>query len=367
MTRDGTFDFSHLRFVPREFYTEMHSGHIQSGDILVVKDGATTGKTAFVSADFPLKEAVVNEHVFVCDPDENLVVPKYLFFWLWGPSGQTAIRSNYRGAAIGGINQSFADTILVPVPPLPEQQRIAALLTEQMAAVERARAAAEAQLAAAKALPAAYLRAVFESDEAKRWPVKPLADVCDLRAARSIANDGDTDVMAITTACLTEKGFRPAGIKPAKMWARDAAECIVATGEILIARSNTPELVGRVAMYDGYPSGVVASDLTIRISPGADLNPVFLTGYLSFLYLTGYWKARAGGASGSMKKITRSQLQAESIPIPTLPDQQKVAAGLLKRMNTTDAMQRSLEAQMAAINALPGALLRRAFGLATEG
>ncbi len=59
----------------------------------------------------------------------------------------------------------------IPLPPLAEQRRIAAILAARMAAVERARAAAEAQLAAARTLPAAELRAVFESDEARAWPV----------------------------------------------------------------------------------------------------------------------------------------------------------------------------------------------------
>lgn len=52
-------------------------------------------------------------------------------------------------------------TLEIYLPPLPEQKRIAAILTEQMADVERARAAAKAQLEAAKALPAAYFRQAF--------------------------------------------------------------------------------------------------------------------------------------------------------------------------------------------------------------
>ena len=49
----------------------------------------------------------------------------------------------------------------IPLPPLSEQRRIAALLTEQLAAVEQARKAAEAQLAAINDLPAALLRQAF--------------------------------------------------------------------------------------------------------------------------------------------------------------------------------------------------------------
>jgi type I restriction enzyme S subunit len=48
MTIHGTFDFAIKRFVPREFYEQMTRGHIQQGDILIVKDGAITGKTCFI-------------------------------------------------------------------------------------------------------------------------------------------------------------------------------------------------------------------------------------------------------------------------------------------------------------------------------
>ena len=69
ITQYGTFDFSSLRFVPREFYEQMTRGHIKRSDILIVKDGATTGKTAFVDDTFPFDEAVGNEHVFLCRPN----------------------------------------------------------------------------------------------------------------------------------------------------------------------------------------------------------------------------------------------------------------------------------------------------------
>ncbi len=52
----------------------------------------------------------------------------------------------------------------IPLPPLPERKRIAAILNEQMAAVERARKAAEEELAAINALPSALLRRAFAGE-----------------------------------------------------------------------------------------------------------------------------------------------------------------------------------------------------------
>ena len=79
---DGSFYFDNLRFIPREFYSQMKRGHIKRHDIMIVKDGATTGKVAFVDDTFPFKEAVINEHVFICRPNPDLINPYFLFLWL---------------------------------------------------------------------------------------------------------------------------------------------------------------------------------------------------------------------------------------------------------------------------------------------
>lgn len=290
------------------------------------------------------------------------VIAEWIHFYLRQPAVLEEATIYFIGSAgQQRLPVSYLAALEIPLPPLDEQKRIAAILNEQMAAVERARAAAEAQLETAKAFPAAYLRAVFNSVEAQQWPRQRLGSVCQLLPSKSIATDGDTNVQAVTTACLTESGFQSSGVKSARMWASDAAECVLSPSEILIARSNTPELVGRAAMYAGHPEGIVASDLTIRIRPRNGLEPSFLTAYLSFLYLTGYWKERAGGASGSMKKITRNQIQDEQIPVPPVANQQRIVATLTEQMAGAERTRKALEEQLAAINALPAILLLQAF------
>ncbi|MDQ7780014.1 MAG: hypothetical protein RDV41_09940, partial [Planctomycetota bacterium] len=65
---NGGFRFEAVKYVPSAFFKSMRRGHIRIGDVLIVKDGATTGKVSLVRDDFPFGVAVVNEHVFVCRP-----------------------------------------------------------------------------------------------------------------------------------------------------------------------------------------------------------------------------------------------------------------------------------------------------------
>jgi type I restriction enzyme S subunit len=259
-----------------------------------------------------------------------------------------------------GIDEIAA--VPIEVPPLPIQRRIAGELTESLPVAQAARRAADDRLAAAEALPAAYLRAVFERPEAGGWITIQLSDVCELLPSRSIATNGDTEVMAITTACLSESGFLAKGVKPARMRATDVPDCLVKAGEVLVARSNTPELVGRAAMYRGEPAGVVASDLTIRVWPCAEISGQYIAAFLSYLYQSGHWRERAGGASGTMKKITREQLLSQKLRLPvdaSVAD--SIATGLLRRLELADSLIARCREERSQIQALPSALLRVAF------
>ncbi|MBM3295186.1 MAG: hypothetical protein FJY82_11785 [Candidatus Aminicenantes bacterium] len=62
------------------------------------------------------------------------------------------------GATFSEVSKSSLQKFEIPLPPLPEQQRIAAILNEQMAVVDKARAAAQERLEAVKALPFSLIR-----------------------------------------------------------------------------------------------------------------------------------------------------------------------------------------------------------------
>jgi type I restriction enzyme S subunit len=68
---------------------------------------------------------------------------RFLYFTLL--QAIPALRQLGSGATFSEVSKSQIEKFRVSIPPLAEQKRIAAALTEQMAAVERARAAAEAQ------------------------------------------------------------------------------------------------------------------------------------------------------------------------------------------------------------------------------
>lgn len=123
LNSNGGFKLGNLKYVPNSFAEKMNRGRIKQNDILIVKDGATTGKTSFVDNDFPFDLAFVNEHVFICRTFSNLN-SKSIFYFLFSKIGFDRIMDNFTGSAQGGINQKFACNTLIPLPPLAEQNRI---------------------------------------------------------------------------------------------------------------------------------------------------------------------------------------------------------------------------------------------------
>ena len=68
------------------------------------------------------------------------------------------------GATFKEISKSALCEFQIAIPPLSEQKRIAAILKDQLAAVDKARAAAEEELATVNTLPAALLRRAFKGE-----------------------------------------------------------------------------------------------------------------------------------------------------------------------------------------------------------
>ena len=71
------------------------------------------------------------------------------------------IRALGVGATFAEVSKRTLAAFTIPLPPIDEQRRIVRELDEQTAAIERARAAAQARLDAIEALPTAALRLAF--------------------------------------------------------------------------------------------------------------------------------------------------------------------------------------------------------------
>lgn len=171
LNSNGAFYLNNLKFVPEKFAAQMTKGILEIKDILIVKDGATTGKVSFVDQNFPFKFAVLNEHVFKCKLVKGLH-PKFIFYFLFSSVGQKRILRNFKGSAQGGINTSFAPNTLIPLAPLPIQRAIIHKIENLFASLDKGIADFKKAQEQLKVYRQAVLKKAFEGELTKEWREK---------------------------------------------------------------------------------------------------------------------------------------------------------------------------------------------------
>lgn len=101
----GVYNYSSEKYISEEYYEKLKNGKLNSGDVLLYKDGAYTGKVSMCLNDFPHKKAAVNEHVFILNTKNNWA-QNYLYFTLYNRDNKEMIhRLACSKAAQPGLNQ----------------------------------------------------------------------------------------------------------------------------------------------------------------------------------------------------------------------------------------------------------------------
>ena len=408
---NGGFRFDNIKYVPTAFYEKMNRGHIRSHDILVVKDGATTGKVSLVREDFPFQPAVVNEHVCLCRPLQRLYSP-YLFYYLFSEEGQKRILENFQGSAQGGINQQFAPNVVVPIAPIGEQKRIVtqveALLTQVNASRERlarvpailkrfrqsvlaatysGRLTAEWREAQTDLEPASVLleriRKERKANLGSRYkePVAPdmselpeipegwewvqLRSVSDIKGGVTKGERRREGLITLPTPYLrvanVQRGFLDLSeIKTIEATTKEIEELRLLAGDILFNEGGDRDKLGRGWVWENQISDCIHQNHVFRARLlDARIQPKFISWYgnsTGSQYFVDQGKQTVNLASLSITKLGE-------LPVPMPPTLEQ--AEIVRRVETlfalSDAIEKRVEAARIRAESLTQSILARAF------
>jgi len=245
------------------------------------------------------------------------------------------------GATFAEVSKTQLESFEILLPPLPEQKRLAAILNEQMAATERARNAAEDRLAAVNALPAAYLRAVFPASDQPLpggWRWVKLGEVLHLRSgdflpATSMDSQGDFPVYG---------GNGVTGFHSSYMF------------------EEPKVIVGRVGVLCGCVHLTKPRSWITDNALYVDVKKYPLDDEFLFFLLTNMDLRSLANQMGQ-PVISGASIYATVCALPPLPEQRRIAALLTEQMAKVDRARKAAEEELQTINAMPSALLRRAF------
>jgi type I restriction enzyme S subunit len=163
-------------FDTKDYKENFERFKVFKGDLVVAMSGATTGKLGINNSDTVF---YLNQRVGKFIP-KKIIDKSFLYFFL-----STKVEESLRiaaGAAQPNLSTKQINDFGIPFPPLPEQQRIVAILDEAFAVIERSRNNAQQNLQNAKELFESYLQGVFDpstrsGQEGEGWEEKKLNEI----------------------------------------------------------------------------------------------------------------------------------------------------------------------------------------------
>ena len=276
--------------------------------------------------------------------DQEELIPEFLASWMrihlvheWfsKTSQQTTGLGNYSWGAVKKLPLRF------PADP-DEQRRIGAALK----LADDAIAKAKAELEATRELKRSLTAELLQPPKGASWDKTTFASLVNekIRNGYSPACPQDpTGAWVLGLDALTDDGFNPHGIKPAPIEDEGLLPFRLVVDDIMVSRSNTPELVGRSGRYVGSPEIAYYPDLMMRIRVNRELvSPEFAEMLLQSSNARRWLKSRASGTSGSMVKIKRRDIMSLSVLLP----------GTTKQNEIVEAVSAAKEAVVSAENKL---------------
>ncbi|MGB3419255.1 MAG: restriction endonuclease subunit S [Dolichospermum sp.] len=347
--------------ITQEAITNSSAKKFPAGTLLVAMYGATVGKLGILAI-----EAATNQAVCGIFCDELLIDRNYLFYYI-RQQRKNLIESSFGGAQ-PNISQDIIRAVKIPLPPLDEQKRIAAILNKKMEAVEKARESAIAQLEAAKALTAAYLRSVFNSPEARKtssdgWKWVKLGDVCEINPSRPRnLKRGDEELTSFVPMSAVDGKLGIIANSEIKKFATvRKGYTYFAKGDVLFAKITPCMENGKHAIAKNLIDDIGFGTTEFHvIRPGDKITSDWVH---KFVRQPEVCKKASNFFIGSVgqQRVPAEFLVNIKIPLPPLDEQKRIATILNEKLTEAEKLCKVLEEQLENINKLPAAFLRQAF------
>ena len=252
--------------------------------------------------------------------------------------------------------------IVIPLPPLAEQRRIAEVLDR----AEALRAKRRAALAQLDSLTQSLFLDLFgdPGENANGWPMRTVADyVAEFQGGKSIESESGDNVVTrnrvLKVSAVTGMKFLAHESKPVPDSYEPPKEHFAKPGDLLFSRANTTELVGAVAYVESTPPNVLLPDKLWRFvwrEPAA-IEPLFVWALSQTPTLRREIGRRATGTSGSMKNISQEKVFGIRTILPPIELQREFA----RRVGAVEKLKTAQRASLAELDALFASLQHRAF------
>lgn len=291
----------------------------RAGQVLFGKRRAYQRKVAV--AEF---EGVCSGDIYVLESKDEGLLPELLPFVcqtdrffahaIGTSAGSLSPRTNWRSLA----------EFEFPLPTLEEQRRIA----EALLAIEQAGESMRCLEASTASVERALLDSFIFESTATVVELGALLLEPPRNGYSPVESPSPTGHWVLALSALTSTGYRRGQLKAVVRSAAVEASTLT-TGDLLISRSNTRELVGLAGIFDEDRSDVSWPDTMMRLRPDRSrLKPAFLEYLLRSSVGRQQIQSFAAGTSASMKKINAEHVKKVRFPVPPLHTQEEMVRRL---------------------------------------
>lgn len=321
--------------------------------VLIGEDGAKWGPGE--NSAFSVKGKVwVNNHAHVMRPIRDEILDEWLIYYLNGADLSDFIS----GMTVPKLNQGRLREIPIPLPPLDEQKRIVAVLDKAFAALNRARAHAEANLADASRLYQQRREFLLTSIRAT-WKQTTVGEVCD-------RFEYGTSAKSQPIGCIPV--LRMGNLQDGEIdWTNlvytdddgDIQKLALRTGDVLFNRTNSVDHVGKTAIYRGEREAIFAGYL-IRLHLKEEVEPEFMNIFLNSDAARNHGRS-VMGKSVNQANISASKLKDYPLWLPPLEEQIRLVQSIGALRSAVDDLKSQYSGTIADIADLRQSILQKAF------
>ncbi len=324
------------------------------GTLLIALYGATIGKLGFLGVDAATNQAVCG--IFQNDIVDLSFLKHFLFF------NKRKLVEQSAGGAQPNISQAILKDLSIVIPPANEQKRIVAKIEELFSRLDAGVDSLKKAQAQLKTYRQAVLKWAFEGKlcNTANLTSTELKNLCISVKYGSSAKSKEAGRIPV---------LRMGNIQAGKfdwsdlVFSDDEDEIkryLLKKNDVLFNRTNSPELVGKTAIYKGERPAIFAGYL-IRINYRPEVvNPDYLTYYMNSQAAKNYGNAvKSFGVNQS--NINGTKLKCYPIPICTLEEQARIVEEIESRLSVCDKLEESIAQGLKQAEALKQSILKKAF------
>ena len=309
-----------IKFITPQKAGELSRHSYAPGDVVIAKLGAV-GTACIIPEDAPA--GVIVADVVRFRGDSKRVDHRFLCHYLNSSSGQCAVMKLSRGSTRVRTNLSDLKKVEIPLPPLPEQKRIAAILDKADAIPRKRQQAIQ--------LADDFLRAVFLDmfgdpvTNPKGWEVRPLGQISTFENGdRSSAYPSGDDLVSEGVLFLSTKNIvsDTLSLESCQYITEDKYIALsrgkARKGDLIITLRGT---LGSCCVFDCEHEKAFINAQMMIIRPDLGVGNIFLHDLLVSKAIKNHLQSIGQGAA--VPQLTAKQLKELMLPIPSIQEQKR--------------------------------------------